>query len=92
MPSMDREQIVSAAYQSLEEFLDTLAVNERGVNVSKLARELNKDRNFMSGFLYACLALKLCDIEKIGNSISCYITEIGKKYKKKEKIVLFEKA
>ena len=87
MPKKDKEYIETDANNILEEFLDVLEKN-RGINVTKLASKLDKDRNFMSGFLHACLALKLCEIDVIGNSLVCHSTDIGIKYQKKEEIVL----
>ena len=88
MPKKDKEYIETDARNMIQEFLDIIEKNKHGVNITKLARELDKDRNFISGFLHACLALKLCEIQVMGNSIICYATENGLKYKKKEQITL----
>ncbi|MHA1783794.1 MAG: hypothetical protein ACTSVY_10880 [Candidatus Helarchaeota archaeon] len=57
------------------------------LTIGEIANALEKDRNFVSAFVNACVAFGLCDVKR-SNSIIVTLTEMGKKYLKREKIIL----
>ncbi|MHA1380254.1 MAG: hypothetical protein ACTSRG_17910 [Candidatus Helarchaeota archaeon] len=63
-------------------FLGELAAylkTEGVATIKEIATELDKDRNYVSAFVSACVAFDFCDI-KVSNSKLVSLTESGKKY------------
>ena len=61
----------------LEELVTFLKTNE-SATIDEISRELDRNRNFVSAFINACVAFDFCEV-KVSNSKMVSLTEKGKK-------------
>ncbi len=80
------ERYKKDAIFTLNELLASLD-NETFLTVGEISNIIEKDRNFVSAFVNACVAFGLCDIKR-SNSIIVTLTDMGRKFLKNEKITL----
>lgn len=78
MGSRKTDNYIQEAKLFLSE-LATFLKTEGVATIKEIATELDKDRNYVSAFVNACVAFDFCDI-KVSNSKLISLTEIGKKY------------
>jgi len=80
------ERYKKDAIFTLNEMLASLD-SKTFLTIGEIATILEKDRNFVSAFVNACVAFGLCDVKR-SNSIIVTLTNMGKKFLRNEKITV----
>ena len=84
---MTEDRSVEYKIKAKNKLIEVLATVDRKIfaSIEEIAAENEKNRNFISAFVNACVAFDLLDVKK-SNSVSVYLTEKGKSYYKKQKL------
>lgn len=78
MGSRKTDNYIREARLFLDE-LFTILKTKGSLTIDEISKELDKNRNFVSAFVNACVALDLCDI-KVTNSKTVSLKDMGEKF------------
>ena len=78
MGSRKTDNYIREAKLFLDE-LFTILKTKGSLTIDEISKELDKNRNFVSAFVNACVAFDLCDI-KVTNSKTIFLKDLGKKF------------